>query len=264
MHNKEKIILVTGSSRGIGRGIAIELAKNGYSVAINYAGNKDAAIDTKQLCIDKAINAGFNSRFEIFQGDISIDSSRKELVKSVIEYFGDIHGLVNNAGISPKKRDDLLDMSEDSFDRIMNTNLKGSFFLSKLVANYWVKKTINENDTRTIIFMTSVSSEMVSLNRGEYCIAKSALSMANKLFATRLASENINVFELRPGIIETDMTGGVKDKYDKLIGEGLVPQKRWGKPEDIGKSVLSLVNGNFPFSTGSIIHIDGALHIPSF
>lgn len=262
MQKDEKIIIVTGSSRGIGRGIAIELAKKGYSVAINYAGNIEAAEETKILCIEEAAKSRQSGRFQIFQGDISLDKSRKNLIENILIHFGDIHGLVNNAGIAPKERMDLLNMSEDSFDRLMDTNLKGAFFLSQLVSNYWLSIPEENREFRCLIFMTSVSSEMVSINRGEYCIAKSALSMSSKLFATRLAADNIGVYELRPGIIQTDMTGALKGKYDELIANGLVPQKRWGQPDDLGKAVTSLVNGDFSFSTGSVIHVDGALHIP--
>ncbi|MGL1893836.1 MAG: 3-ketoacyl-ACP reductase [Spirochaetaceae bacterium] len=263
MEKDEKVIIVTGSSRGIGRGIAIELAKKGYSLAINYVGNEQAAEETKILCIEESAKSGQSGRFQIFQGDISLADSRKNLIDNVLIHFGDIHGLVNNAGIAPKERIDLLEMGEDSFDRLLDTNLKGAFFLSQLVSNYWLNLSNEKRGFRSLIFITSVSSEMVSINRGEYCIAKSALSMTSKLFATRLAAENIGVYELRPGIIQTDMTGAVKGKYDKLIEGGLVPQKRWGQPEDLGKAVTNLVSGDFSYATGSVIHVDGALHINS-
>lgn len=263
MNENEKVILVTGSSRGIGRGIAITLAKKGYSVAINYAGNKQAAEETNQLCREESIKAGFNSRFKIFQGDISLKDDRKNLIASVVSAYGDFHGLVNNAGVAPKERKDILEMGEVSFDRLIDTNLKGAFFLSQLASNYWLTLPKTIRGFRSLIFITSVSSEMISVNRSEYCITKSALSMTAKLFATRLAAENVGVYELRPGIIQTDMTGGVKDKYDVLIADGFVPQKRWGQPDDLGKAVSSLVSGDFSFSTGSVIHVDGALHLPS-
>lgn len=263
MNKSEKVIIVTGSSRGIGRGIALELARNGYSVAINYAGNIQAAEETLQLCKNASLEAGHSSRFQIFQGDISSPISRKNLLDNVLSYFGDFHGLVNNAGVAPKERRDLLEMSEESFDYLINTNLKGSFFLSQAAANHWLSIPLISRGMRSLIFISSVSSEMVSLNRGEYCIAKSGLSMASQLYANRLAAENIGVFELRPGIIQTSMTEAVQEKYDHLIKEGLVPQKRWGQPEDLGKAVASLIKGDFAFSTGSVIHVDGALHIPS-
>ncbi|QEN08749.1 3-ketoacyl-ACP reductase [Oceanispirochaeta crateris] len=263
MAHKQKVILVTGSSRGIGRGIAQKLAEKGFSVAVNYAGNREAAEETLSLCREAAEKSGHTGKFEAFQGDISDSASRQTLLDSVIRHFGDIHGLVNNAGVAPKERKDILEMTEDSFDRLMGTNLKGSFYMSQLVSKYWMTLPSEERGFRSLIFITSVSAEMVSINRGEYCMAKAGLSMATKLFARRLAEENIGVYELRPGIILTDMTGAVKEKYDSLIAEGLVPQKRWGYPEDIGKAIASLAAEDFPFSTGSVIHVDGGLHISS-
>jgi 3-oxoacyl-[acyl-carrier protein] reductase len=257
----KKVILVTGSSRGIGRGIAIKLAEKGFDVAVNYAGNKEAAEETLKQCREAALESGHSSRFEAFKGDISDTESRKNLLDAVVLHFGDLHGLVNNAGVAPRERRDILDMTEESFDRLIGTNLKGSFYLSQAVSNYWLSLPSEKRGFRSLIFITSVSAEMVSVNRGEYCMAKAGLSMACKLFARRLADENIGVYEIRPGIILTDMTGAVKGKYDSLIADGLVPQKRWGYPEDIGKAAASLVGGDFSFSTGSVIHVDGALHI---
>ena len=258
-----KTILVTGSSRGIGRGIALKLAGKGYNVAVNYAGNREAAIETLELCRQASSTAGYSGRFEAFQGDISINQSRKKLLEDVLSCYGDIHGLVNNAGIAPKERKDILEMTEASFDRLIGTNLKGSFYLSQAVSKYWLSLPRSDRGFRSLLFITSVSSEMVSINRGEYCMAKAGLSMAAQLFARRLADEDIGVYELRPGIIMTDMTGAVKEKYDALIAEGFVPQKRWGNPDDIGKAAASLVSGDFSYSTGSVIHVDGALHIPA-
>jgi len=263
MESLNKVVLVTGSSRGIGRGIAVELAKRGYDVAVNYAGNKAAGEETVRLCAQAAGENGHSSRFEAFSGDISAAESRKNLLDSVLNHFGDLHGLVNNAGIAPAERRDILEMTEDSFDRLINTNLKGSFYMSQLVSAYWLSRPLETRGFRGLIFITSVSSEMVSVNRGEYCMAKAGLSMAASLFARRLADENIGVYELRPGIIQTDMTGPVKEKYDSLIAGGLVPQKRWGLPEDLGRAAASLMGGDFLFSTGSVIHVDGGLHIPA-
>ena len=257
--NHQKTILVTGSSRGIGRGIALELASQGYNVAVNYAGNAAAADESLRLCREAA--ASPDQDFAAFQGDISNAAHRKALIKDIISHFGDFHGLINNAGVAPKERLDLLEMKEESFDRLINTNLKGSLFLSQEAVKHWMGLP-KDRGFRSLIFITSVSSEMVSLNRGEYCIAKSGLSMTAQLFARRLAPENIGVYELRPGIIQTDMTGTVKEKYDKLIAEGLVPQKRWGQAEDLGKAAASLVKGDFAYSPGSVIHVDGGLHIP--
>ena len=261
MNNPDrKTVLVTGSSRGIGRGIAIEMAGRGFNVAVNYSGNRDAASETLELCREKALDS--DQVFKAFQADISIKEDRSRLLEEVIDAFGDFHSLVNNAGVAPKERLDLLEMSEESFDRLMTINLKGAFFLSQEVSRYWLSKESFRSDFRSLIFVTSVSSEMVSINRGEYCIAKTGLSMSAKLFARRLAAENIGVYEIRPGIIKTDMTGGVKEKYDKLISGGLVPQKRWGFPSDIGSAAASLVQGDFAYSSGSVINVDGGLHIP--
>lgn len=257
---KQQVILVSGSSRGIGRGIALQLAKAGFSVAVNYAGNAAAAEETLQLCRQAASEE--NQEFEAFRGDISDSDSRETLLNDVTARFGDFHGLVNNAGVAPRERMDLLEMTEESFDRLIDTNLKGSLFLSQSAARRWTALPREERGFRSLLFITSVSSEMISLNRGEYCIAKSGLSMTAALFARRLAAENIGVYELRPGIIQTDMTGGVKEKYDRLIAGGLVPQKRWGLPEDLGRTAAVLIRGEMAYSTGSVIHVDGGLHIP--
>ncbi|MDC7232190.1 MAG: 3-ketoacyl-ACP reductase [Spirochaetales bacterium] len=263
MASETKTILVSGSSRGIGRGIALTLAGRGYNVAVNYAGNRDAAEETLELCRSASAAAGHKGRFEAFQGDISSTESRQQLLSNVLKTFGDIHGLINNAGVAPRERRDILEMTEDSFDRLIGTNLKGSFYLSQEVSKYWLSLPSSTRGFRSLVFITSVSSEMVSVNRGEYCMAKAGLSMASQLFARRLADENIGVYEIRPGIILTDMTGAVKDKYDALIADGFVPQKRWGVPEDLGRAAAALVSGDFTYSTGSVIHVDGALHIPA-
>ena len=259
-NHEQKVALVTGSSRGIGRGIALEMASCGFNVAINYSGNREAADETLKLCRKNAPDN--KNRFAIFQADISKQKDRTRLLNEVVEEFGDLHCLVNNAGVAPKDRLDLLEMREESFDRLLTINLKGAFFLSQEVSKYWLSDPSLRSDFRTLIFVTSVSSEMISLNRGEYCIAKTGLSMSAQLFARRLAPDNIGVFEIRPGIIQTDMTDGVKEKYDRLIADGFVPQKRWGLPRDIGSAAASLAEGNLSYSTGTVIHVDGGLHIP--
>ena len=260
MERKEKIILVTGSSRGIGRGIALSLAAEGFSVAVNYAGNREAAEETVSLCREASV--GTKQHFAAFQGDIGKNSDRAALIDAVYGHFGDCHGLVNNAGVAPLERRDLLQMSEESFDRMVSVNLKGSFFLSQEIAKRWVDLSVEKREGRILVFITSVSAEIPSLNRGEYCIAKAGLSMGVKLFARRLAADGIGVFEVRPGIILTDMTGPVTEKYNKFIEEGLVPQKRWGYPDDIGRTVAVMVNGGLGFSTGSVVNVDGGMHIP--
>ncbi len=256
-----RVVLVTGGSRGIGRGISTTLASRGYSVAINYAGNKEAAELTKKQCTEAAMEQ--TQRFEILQADISSQNDRLELSENIYNTFGRLDGLINNAGIAPLERADLLEMDEKSYNRVMDVNLKAPFFLSQLIAKRWKneKSIPSSEQNKTIIFISSVSSEMVSINRGEYCISKAGISMTSLLFAARLAGEGIDVFEIRPGIIETDMTAGVKTAYTNKIEAGLVPAARWGLPEDIGKSAAALLSGDFSFSTGSVISVDGGMHI---
>lgn len=253
-----KTILVTGGGRGIGRGICIDLASNGFSTLINYAGNEEAALETQRLCKAAAIDP--MQSFPILKADISDARQREELIEQAFSATGSLDGLVNNAGVAPTQRADLLEMSEESFDRLMHINLRGPLLLTQQIAKRW-------SDTsslagKMIIFITSVSATMVSVNRAEYCISKAGLGMAASLFATRLAGEGALVYEIRPGIIKTDMTSAVQQKYDTLLGQGIVPQMRWGLPQDIGKTVSSLMQGGLPFSTGTVITVDGGLAIP--
>ncbi|MBI9107355.1 MAG: 3-ketoacyl-ACP reductase [Spirochaetales bacterium] len=256
-------VLVTGGSRGIGRGLCIELAKKGWSVAINYAENQAAAVECMKLCRIEA-KLPTSQEFGIFRADISKSTEIDTMLTEISNTMGPLTALVNNAGIAPKERMDLLEMTRESFDHVLDINLRGAFFLSQKVASGWVSTSPPNTETspRKIIFVSSISAETVSLNRGEYCISKAGISMAAKLFAVRLAPENIFVYEVRPGIIKTDMTSGVVSKYDGLIENGLVPQKRWGLPEDIGRTVSGLLSDNFNFSTGSVIPVDGGLSIP--
>jgi len=253
-----KTILVTGGGRGIGRGICLTLASNGYSVLINYAGNEEAARETQRLCSEAAI--GSNQSFPILKADISDTRQRNQLIEQAFLATGSLDGLVNNAGVAPLQRADLLDMSEESFDRLMHINLRGPVLLTQHIAKRW--KDADALQGKTIIFITSVSATMVSVNRAEYCISKAGLGMAASLFATRLAGEGALVYEIRPGIIKTDMTSAVQQKYDTLLEQGIVPQMRWGLPEDIGRTVNSLLSGGLPFSTGTVITVDGGLAIP--
>jgi 3-oxoacyl-[acyl-carrier protein] reductase len=184
------------------------------------------------------------------------------LVERVLEEFGGIDLLVNNAGMAPRQRNDLLEMSEASFDEVLGTNLKGPFFLTQQVARIMVEQQKGDpQDMPVIINIGSISSDTSSTNRGEYCISKAGMGMMTLLFADRLASSGIRVYEVRPGIIETDMTAGVKEKYDKRIGEGLLPINRWGRPEDVARAVVALSSGILPYSTGEIINVDGGFHI---
>jgi len=253
---------VTGASRGLGRGIAEHLAGQGYSIAINFARNASAADETVALCEAKRLNDG--QRFLKVQADISLAADRSRMLGEVLEDFGRLDCLVNNAGIAPDSRTDIVEASEESYDKVMETNLKGPYFLTQSVARYWLgdKPEPMLSGGFCVIFVTSISAHTASTSRGEYCISKAGLSMAAQLWSARLAGDGIPVYELRPGIMESDMTAGVRDQYQKLIEEdGLVPQRRWGTGEDLGRAVASLVGGDFSFSTGSIIDVDGGLHI---
>lgn len=240
----------------------MHLAGKGYSVAVNYARNEDAANETVGLC--EAERAHREQQFLTVQADVSSSADRERLLESVLDQFGRLDCLVNNAGIAPPERADIVDASEASYDQVMETNLKGPYFLTQAVARYWLSGQLESRLPAgfSVIFVTSISSYTVSTSRGEYCLSKAGLSMAAQLWAARLAGEGISVYDLRPGIMESDMTTGVKEKYEKLIAEdGLVPQKRWGTGEDLGRAVASLVEGDFPFSTGAVIDVDGGFKL---
>ncbi len=255
------VVLVTGASRGLGRGIALKLSEAGYSVVINYAANFPAAEKTRQACLRCKRSPGQN--FICVQADISNKDDRRMLVETTVGQMGRIDALVNNAGIAPRERKDILQATESSFAEVLATNLRGPYFLTQQVARYWLdhKRSSFLKTGFTVIFVTSISADTASVNRGDYCISKAGLYMACRLWAARLAPENIHVFELRPGIMLTDMTSMVKDKYDCLISEGLVPQKRWGTADDLGLATAALLDGKFPFSTGAVIDIDGGFHV---
>jgi NAD(P)-dependent dehydrogenase (short-subunit alcohol dehydrogenase family) len=255
------VILVTGASRGLGRGIALELARSGYSVAINYAGNADAAAETQEEC--ESAQTYENQRFLTVQADVGSRKDRERMVDHVITHFGRLDALVNNAGITSVGRKDLTESTEESFDLVMSTNLKGPFFLTQRVANYWLGEKPEPllAGGFKIVFVTSISAHTASVNRGDYCMSKAGLSMASQLWSVRLAGEGIQVYELRPGIMLSDMTKGVKEKYDPQIANGLVPQARWGKGSDLGLAVCSLLDGDFAFSTGAIIDVDGGFQL---
>jgi 3-oxoacyl-[acyl-carrier protein] reductase len=254
-----KTALVTGGSRGIGRGIAIELARAGCRVAINYAGNAAAAAES--LSLVKAVGG----TGMIIQGDISVAADRERLLHQTIADFGRIDLLVNNAGVAPNVRADLLDAGEASFDRLFAINLKGPFFLTQLVAKQMLRQERDPEGFRgRIVNITSISAYAASINRGDYCMVKAGLAMMTKLFAERLATESIHVYEIRPGVIATDMTGGVKEKYDKLIihdERGITPIRRWGTPDDVARAVRAIAEDRFPFSTGAVFDVDGGFHL---
>lgn len=261
MNPSHPVALVTGASRGLGRGIALRLAELGYSVVINYAGNDAAARETASLCAAKAGTSG--GKFVPLKADVGSAGDRQALLDQTLKELGRIDALVNNAGIGPRVRTDLTATSPGSFEEVLRTNLEGPFFLTQSVVNYWLEKKPAPMLKRgfAIIFNSSISAVSASVNRGEYCISKAGVAMAAQLWALRLAEQGIQVFELRPGIMATDMTAGVKEKYDRMMAEGLVPMNRWGRPEDVGLAVGAILSGDFPYSTGEIIYIDGGLHL---
>jgi len=258
------VALVTGASRGIGRGIALELAQLGYDLVVSFAGNEAAAKQTAADCVERGLKSKRKIKVEICQADISKASDRQRLIDFTRKSFQRLDLLVNNAGVAPEVRADILEASEESFDRLININVKGPYFLTQLAAKWMIEQARNSRDGSPrpkIITISSVSAYAASLNRGDYCISKAALSMITPLFAARLAEHGINVYEIRPGIIETDMTATVKEKYNQLIREGLMPIPRWGTPEDISKAVAAIAQDLLPYSTGEVINVDGGFHI---
>lgn len=250
-----KSALITGGSRGIGLGIAEALAKQGYNLAINGVRNEDDA--REQLDVLRKM-----TDVVYCQGNIGDLNDHKEILSRALSHFKSIDVLVNNAGVAPKTRKDIMELDEEGYDRLMDINLKGTFFLTQQVAREMLTARSKNPEYRPcIITITSMSAEVASINRGEYCMSKAGLSMMTKLFAIRLADADIPVYEVRPGIIQTDMTAGVKEKYDRLIEGGLTLEKRWGTPSDIGRIVAALAKGDIPYSTGQIIAADGGLTI---
>lgn len=257
--NDRPVSIVTGAGRGIGRGIAIELAKLGHAVVINYAGNASAAEECLRL-VREAGGDGITAR-----ADVSVPADRERLVKESLDAYGRIDMLVNNAGVAPNVRADILEASEESFDRLININLKGPYFLTQIVALRMIDQVrrgeLSAFGSPRIVTITSVSAYTASVNRGDYCVAKAGLAMMTALYAARLAEYGINVYEVRPGVIATDMTEGVKEKYDKMVEQGAWPIRRWGQPEDVGRAVAAIARGDFPYSTGEVINIDGGFHL---
>ena len=248
---KNQIAIVTGGSRGIGRGIAEALGKAGATVVVNYNSAASAAEEAKA-----AIEAG-GGKALIVQADISKTEDRQRLVDETVTAFGRIDLLVNNAGVAPNVRADVLDATEESFDRLVNINLKGPYFLTQLVA-----RKMAEQKSGNVINITSISAYTAHTNRGDYGISKAGLAMMTQVFAARMAEYGVNVYEVRPGVIATDMTGAVKEKYDDLIfNKDMTPIKRWGQPDDIARAVLTIAQGSFPFSTGEVFNVDGGFHM---
>jgi 3-oxoacyl-[acyl-carrier protein] reductase len=273
-----KVALVTGGSRGIGFGIAEKLAAEKWNLVINGVREESAVTEPLAKLRARGVRVGYargdvgsvEGRASILQATRAFVAAwrsetgdRRSAPNSELRTSNSINLLVNNAGVAPKVRADLLETSEESYDYVMNTNLRGVFFLTQAFARDMVAaKKADPDFTGCIINITSISATVVSINRGEYCIAKSGLSMMSQLFATRLGPDGIPVYEVRPGVIKTDMTAGVTEKYDKLIAAGLCVQPRWGFPDDIGKAVAGLARGDFPFSTGQVVMVDGGLTIP--
>ncbi len=256
MENNQKVAVITGSGRGIGRGIAIQLAQKGWLIVINDIGNPAPPEETLAL-VRQAGSDGV-----IVLGNITSAEDRQKIVDDTITAFGRIDLLVNNAGIGPRVRMDMLEISVESMHEVLEVNTIGPYFLTQLVAKKMIElKHAGKIEHPKIINIGSMSAYTSSTSRAEYCISKAAVSMNTLLYADRLAEEGINVYEIRPGIIQTPLTEIVKDKYDKLISEGITPIKRWGQPEDIGKAITAIAEDYLPFSTGQVIDVDGGFHI---
>jgi NAD(P)-dependent dehydrogenase (short-subunit alcohol dehydrogenase family) len=249
------VALVTGGSRGIGRGICLELARHGYAVAVNYAGNEQAARETLALL-------GPDADGLTVRADVGLAADRDRLVGEVLARWGRIDALVNNAGITSVGRKDVLEATEESWDRVLAVNLKGPFFLTQRVAREMLRTPDLVNPA--VVNVGSLSAYSVSTNRGDYCVSKAGLGTMTQLWAVRLAEHGIRVFEVRPGVIDTDMTAAARDRYTHLIAEGLTPIRRWGTPADVGRAVAALVTGAIPFSTGDVVNVDGGFHLRRF
>lgn len=251
-----QIALITGGTRGIGYGIAEAFARKGYDLAINGVRAENE--------VKEVLRALQNYKVDVIycQGDIGNSEDRNKIITKAFDHFRIIDVLVNNAGVAPRTRKDILELTEEDFDYMININLKGTYFFTQEVARRMIaEKKNNAHYEACIISITSISAEVASLNRGEYCMSKAALAMMTKLFAVRMSELQIPVYEVRPGLIETDMTSGVKEKYEKLISDGLTLEKRMGQPEDIGKVVVALAKGDIPYATGQVITPDGGMGV---
>jgi 3-oxoacyl-[acyl-carrier protein] reductase len=250
----DRIALVTGGTRGIGLGIARALAAEGWRLVLCGVRSPSDVQD---------VLAGFDGRATYIRADVGSKSDRAALVAEIADRYGVVDALVNNAGRAPRVRADLLEASEESFEELIRINLQGPYFLTQAIAaRMTARKSEDPSFSPAIVFVTSVSAEMASVMRGEYCVSKAGLAMGARLFAVRLAAAGIPVFEVRPGIIATDMTAVVREMYDTRIADGLVPERRWGQPEDVGRVVATLVRGDTPYATGTVIHVDGGLALP--
>jgi NAD(P)-dependent dehydrogenase (short-subunit alcohol dehydrogenase family) len=252
-----KVALITGGTRGIGLGIAQALASAGYDLAVNGMRPESAVSDVVTSLKELGRDVVY------CQADIGVASARRQMLAAIKDHYGCLHCLVNNAGVAPRQRADLLESTEESFDLVLNTNLKGPYFLTQATANWMIQQKKDQPDLDAcIVNVSSISSDMASTNRGEYCVSKAGLTMMTKLFAARLGEFNIPVYEVSPGITQTDMTAAVQAKYDKLLAEGLCIQSRWGLPQDVGRAVASLARGDFAYSSGHTFRIDGGLTVP--
>jgi NAD(P)-dependent dehydrogenase (short-subunit alcohol dehydrogenase family) len=252
----KRTALVTGGSRGIGFGIATALAAEGFDLAICGVREEKEVAEPLAALRAKNVNVLYCAC------DIGDADSRKRMLETIRERFGRLNLLVNNAGVAPKVRADILDATEESFEWVLKVNLQAPYFLTQSAAKWMIELRRADPDfPACIINISSISATTASPNRGDYCISKAGIGMATKLWAVRLADFGIPVYEVRPGIIRTDMTSGVVEKYDKLIGQGILLQPRWGQPEDVGKAVASLARGDFPYSTGQVVAVDGGFGI---
>jgi len=251
------VALVTGGTRGIGLGIARELARAGWDLLLSGlrpAADVAPAIEELQA---------LGSRASYVIADVSQPADRAALAGEARSRHGAMNALVNNAGRGPRVRADLMEATEESFEEVVRTNLQGPYFLTQAIARDMLARRQSDAAFRAaIVFVTSVSAEMASIARGEYCVSKAGLAMAARLYAVRLAPAGIPVYDVRPGIIATDMTAGVRETYDRRIADGLVPEQRWGQPEDVGRAVAALLRGDVPYATGTILHVDGGLSMP--
>lgn len=257
----KKIALITGASRGIGRGIALSLAKQGYDIA-GVATNPDPANKESGLYEVQSQVEALGQRLCPIRGDVANLADHPRILAETLDAFGQVDVLVNNAGVSLAQRFDILETTPESYDRVMGINLRGTFFLTQTVANHLITRPATDAAiSPCIIFITSISATAASVNRAEYCISKMGGTMAAQLYTIRLAEHGINVYEIQPGVIRSDMTKGVTDKYDTLIEGGLLLQKRWGTPEDVGKAVVALSEGYFDYATGAVIEVGGGFGV---
>ena len=251
----KKTAVITGGNRGIGFAIAYRLAQDGFNIAIMHVSEHEA----HKQNLDKL--AALSADYLCLRGNISESADRELLVSETVARFGGIHVLVNNAGVAPLKRQDLLEMTEESFDRVIGINTKGTMFMTQIVVNQMLKQEYTGANRGTVINISSCSAEVSSTGRGEYCVSKAGVSMLTTLYADRLASEGILVHEIRPGVIASDMTATVKAKYDAMFDTGVFPIARWGKPEDVADAAAVFAGDHFLYTTGNYVDVDGGFHI---